>query len=229
MAWSKFKPFEAVADALHLPFLIGVVPQCRDLSLSVEPERTDFWPWVRERASKGWTIAQHGYTHLYATKQSGLLGIGRKSELAGLPYEEQLAKLAAGKEILVREGVWHGVFMAPSHSFDANTLKALKSLDFSAITDGYGFYAYDLHGLVALPQLLARPMGLGLGVETICLHANTMSEDAIQRMVEFIKTHHTAIIGFGESIAIEAPSAMVEWLSRGLSQVALRAYRLVRG
>jgi len=83
MAWSKFKPFEAVADALHLPFLIGVVPQCRDLSLSVEPERADFWPWVRERASKGWTIAQHGYTHLYATKESGLLGIGGKSELAG--------------------------------------------------------------------------------------------------------------------------------------------------
>jgi len=229
MAWSKFKPFEAVADALQLPYLIGVVPECRDPSLSVELERADFWPWLRERASKGWTIAQHGYTHLYATKERGLLGIGSKSELAGLPYEEQLAKLAAGKEILMREGVWHGVFMAPSHSFDANTLKALKALDFSAITDGYGFYAYDLHGLVALPQLLARPLGLGFGVETICLHANTMSEDAIQRMVDFIKAHRTTIIGFGEAIAIEAPSDMVERMSRGLSQVALRAYRLVRG
>jgi len=229
MAWSKFKPFEAVADAFQLPYLIGVVPECRDPSLSVEPERADFWQWLRERASKGWTIAQHGYTHLYATKERGLLGIGSKSEVAGLPYEEQLEKLAAGKEILLREGVWHAVFMAPSHSFDANTLKALKALDFSAITDGYGFYAYDLHGLVALPQLLARPLGLGFGVETICLHANTMSEDAIQRMVDFIKAHHTAIIGFGEAIAIEAPSDMVERTSRGLSQAALRAYRLVRG
>jgi predicted deacetylase len=228
MAWSKFKPFEAVADALQLPFLLGVVPDCRDASLSVEPECADFWPWLRERAGKGWTIAQHGYTHLYVTKDRGLLGIGRKSELAGLAYAEQFAMLAAGKEILLREGVWHGVFMAPSHSFDANTLKALRALDFSAITDGYGFYAYDLHGLVALPQLLARPIGLGLGVETICLHANTMSEEAIARMVEFIKVNHASIIGFGDAIAIEAPSEIVEWVARVLSQAALRTYRLVR-
>jgi hypothetical protein len=72
-------------------------------------------------------------------------------------------------------------------------------------------------------------LGLGFGVETICLHANTMSEDAIQRMVDFIKAHRTTIIGFGEAIAIEAPSDMVERMSRGLSQAALRAYRLVRG
>jgi len=108
-------------------------------------------------------------------------------------------------------------------------MRALKALDFSAITDGYGFYAYDLHGLVALPQLLARPLGLGFGVETICLHANTMSENAIQRMIEFIKANHTAIIGFGDAIAIKAPSDTVERMSRGISQVALRAYRLVKG
>ncbi len=229
MAWTKFAPFEQVADELDFPFLIGVVPECRDPSLTVEPERADFWPWLRGRAAKGWTIAQHGYTHIYATSERGLLGIGSKSEFAGLPYSEQFQKLAAGKDILVREGLWHGVFMAPSHSFDTNTLKALKALDFKAVTDGYGFYAYDLEGLVALPQLLSKPLGLGFGVETICLHANTMSEASIKRMVDFIKAHKSHLIGFGEAIAIAPPSEMLDRLTRMASQWALRVYRLARG
>ena len=229
MAWSKFKPFEAVADELNLPFLVGVVPDCRDSTLVVEPERADFWAGLREKAAKGWTIAQHGYTHIYATKERGLLGIGRKSEFAGLPYAKQFEKLANGKEIMMREGVWHGVFMAPSHSFDANTLKALKALDFSAITDGYGFFAYDVDGLIALPQLLARPLGLGLGVETICLHVNTMSDASIARMVGFIREHRSSIIGFGDAIAIESKSVLVEQFLRFMSQFALRSYRRVRG
>jgi predicted deacetylase len=229
MAWTKFAPFERVADELDIPFLIGVVPECRDPSLTVEPERADFWHWLRGRAAKGWTIAQHGYTHIYATSESGLLGIGSKSEFAGLPYSEQFQKLAAGKDILVREGLWHGVFMAPSHAFDTNTLKALKALDFKAVTDGYGFYAYDLEGLVALPQLLSKPLGLGFGIETICLHANTMSEAAIERMVDFITLHKSQVIGFGEAIAIAPPSEGLDRLTRFASQWALRVYRLVRG
>ena len=229
MAWSKFKPFETVSDDLSLPYLIGVVPDCQDPSLSVEQERADFWPWLREKSLKGWTIAQHGYLHVYATKERGLLGIGRKSEFAGLSYQEQFDRLSAGKDILVREGVWHGVFMAPSHSFDAHTLKALKALDFSALTDGYGFYAYDLDGLVALPQLLAQPLGLGFGVETICLHVNTMSDAAIAHRIEFLKAYHSSIIGFGEAISVEAPFDRVERVTRFMSHIALRSYRLLRG
>jgi hypothetical protein len=119
--------------------------------------------------------------------------------------------------------------MAPSHSFDANTLKALKALDFKALTDGYGFYAYDLEGLVALPQLLSRPLGLGFGVETICLHANTMGEGSIRQMIAFMRQSRSSIIRFGEAIAVEPPSDTVDRLTRALSDIALRAYRLAKG
>jgi predicted deacetylase len=228
MAWTKFKAFEQAADEMGLSYLIGVVPDCQDPKLSVETERPDFWAWLRERAAKGWTIAQHGHTHLYATDARGILGIGRKSEFAGLPYADQYEKLAKGKALMMHEGVWHGVFMAPSHSFDINTVKALKALNFSAITDGYGFYAYDIAGLTALPQLLARPLNLGLGVETICLHANTMTDDAIARMVAFMRENRTALIGFGDAIALQSSSEIVDQLARALSEIALRAYRFVR-
>ena len=52
MAWSKFAPFDALAQELNIPYLIGVVPDCRDPALSVEPHRADFWDFVRERVAR---------------------------------------------------------------------------------------------------------------------------------------------------------------------------------
>jgi predicted deacetylase len=229
MAWTKFAPFERLSDEFGLPFLLGVVPDCRDPSLMVEQERADFWAWLRQKKASGHTIAQHGDTHLYTTEARGVLGIGRKSEFAGLSYEAQVEKLAHGKAILEREGVWQGVFMAPSHSFDALTINALKALGFTAITDGYGFYAYDLEGLMAVPQLLSRPLGLGIGVETVCLHVNTLSDEAIRRMVDFLRAHREDIISFNDAMTFAAPSEFMGGALRVASEAALRLYRTVRG
>jgi predicted deacetylase len=229
MAWSKFASFEAVAETHDLPFLVGVVPACRDPALMVESPRSDFWDWLRERRNLGWTIAQHGHTHVYTTDHPGLLGIGKKSEFAGLPFDVQLRSLEAGKVILEREGLWQGVFMAPSHSFDQATLAALKALGFSALTDGYGFYAYELDGLKAVPQLLSRPLGVGFGVETVCLHVNTMSDQAVARMVAWMVQHHDKIISFNDALQIKASIPGFVALTRMASQFALQTLRQVRG
>ena len=229
MAWSHFAPFDEVSKELGLPFLVGVVPDCRDSSLSVEEERADFWDWLRIRAARGWTIAQHGFTHVYETGEKGVLGIGRKSEFAGLSYQEQYDKLAAGKDILVREGLWHGVFMAPSHSFDQITLKALAALEFTALTDGYGFFAYDLFGIHALPQLLARPLGVGLGVETVCLHVNTLSQAQIEGHIAFLRSNRASIISFEDALAVRPPVPMIAEFARLTTEITLKFYRLARG
>lgn len=229
MAWSRFRVFDEIADELSLPYLIGVVPECRDPKLMVESARSDFWAWARARRKAGWTIAQHGYQHLYETEGRGLLGIGRKSEFAGLPYEVQFEKLSRGKVILQNEDVWEDVFMAPSHSFDAETLRALRDLNFTAITDGFGFYPYELCGLIAVPQLVARPLGFGIGVETICLHVNTMSDDAIKRIIDFIRTHHKLIISFREAKEVIPAFPPIPSLLRSATSTALRLRRAVRG
>lgn len=229
MAWSRFRPFEEIAEELSLPFLIGVVPECRDSKLMVEPVRPDFWSWVRAKQKAGWTIAQHGYQHVYETGARGLLGIGRKSEFAGLPYEVQFEKLSRGKIILQNEGVWQDVFMAPSHSFDSETLRALRDLNFTAITDGFGFYPYELWGLTAVPQLVARPLGFGFGVETICLHVNTMSDDAIKRIIDFIHAHHQQIISFSEAKEIIPAIPLIPSFLRSATSLTLRLRRAVRG
>jgi predicted deacetylase len=228
MAWSNFVPFEAVANHYSLPFLIGVVPDNRDPALNVDSERDDFWQWLRAKRAEGWTIAQHGHTHLYATDQSGLLGIGKKSEFAGLSFDVQYQKLAEGKAILARENLWQGVFMAPSHAFDQTTLAALKALEFEAITDGYGFYPSMMGGMIAVPQLLSRPLGLGFGVETVCLHVNTMSEQAIARMVAWLSSHHDKIISFSEAMAMRASVPGFAPFMSAASRFALRTLRAVR-
>jgi len=228
MAWSRFAPFERIAADLALPFLIGVVPDCRDPKLAVEPQRDDFWDWVRARKEAGWTIAQHGFQHLYETDARGLLGIGRKSEFAGLTYDLQFKKLLAGKAIMQRESVWSGVFMAPSHSFDEITVQALRDLEFTALTDGFGFYPYNIQGLIAVPQLVARPLGFGFGVETICLHVNTMNDEAIARMIEFIRVHKHQIISFDEALRIQATVPLIAPALRQATAAALKARRAVR-
>ena len=228
MAWSRFRLFDEIANELSLPYLIGVVPECRDPKLMVETARDDFWDWVRSRQAAGWTIAQHGFRHQYETEACGLLGIGRKSEFAGLPYDVQLQKLSRGKTILKNEGVWQSVFMAPSHSFDADTLRALRDLDFTSITDGFGFYPYDLHGLTAVPQLVARPLGFGVGIETICLHVNTMSDHAINTMIAFLRSHREKIISFDEARVITSAWPFVPSVLRHATSLALRLSRAVR-
>ena len=228
MAWTRFQPFEDLARELRLPYLLGVVPDCRDVKLMIEPSRPDFWPWVRRMKANGATIAQHGYMHLYETDHRGLLGLGRKSEFAGLSYEVQFERLARGKEIMQGEGVWDGVFMAPSHSFDAETVRALKALGFRGLTDGFGFFPYEIDGLKAVPQLFARPFGFGVGVETICIHANTLSDERRAMLLQKFRDLHSDIVGFDDAMRVRTSSPILAEALRFITRAALGGLRAVR-
>jgi predicted deacetylase len=228
MAWSKFAAFDALAHELNIPLLVGVVPHCLDPKLAKEPAREDFWDVVRAWVKRGWTIAQHGYTHQYWTKDPGILAISNKSELASLSYEEQFAKLKAGKEILSEQNVWQSVFMAPSHSFDENTLQALSMLGFHYLTDGYGIYPYQFGKITAIPQLFASPRNFGFGVYTICLHVNNMSPLQIQNMLSFIRSHHKQFISFEDASLMQCQVPGVAAITRFATSAALKAARTLR-
>ena len=228
MAWSEFSAFDTLASELDIPLLVGIVPHCLDPNLAVEPERTDFWNVVRSWVNRGWTIAQHGYTHQYVNKSSGILGKWNQSELAGLSYEEQYAKLKAGKDILVQQGVWQPVFMAPSHSFDYITLRVLSDLDFCYVTDGYGMYPYKMGALTAVPQLFSTPKHFGFGVYTIYLHINTITPSEIQDMLCFMKTHRQQIISFFDATAISSPLPGIAMIGRFFTTTVLPILRNIR-
>lgn len=228
MDWEKFAQFETLAKELDISLLLGVVPDCRDKKLSIGPQRDEFWDAVRGWARLGWTIAQHGYTHQYVTKDAGIFGVGRKSEFAGRASDEQFALLAAGKKIMCEQGVWHPVFMAPGHSLDMVTVEALAKLGFKYLTDGYGAYPYKIDDLVALPQLFSAPIHFGFGVYTICLHVNNMSNEQISKMLNFLRMNSDRMISFDQAVAMSCKIPGVAPAVRLATSALLRTVRNVR-
>lgn len=76
--------------------------------------------------NKGWIIALHGYNHVYSTNEGGINPVNKRSEFAGISLEQQKKKIRSGVKIFRENGHDPQVFFAPSHTFDENTIKALK-------------------------------------------------------------------------------------------------------
>lgn len=209
MAWSKFLPLKEELEKNKISSILGVVPNCKDKHLNIENVKEDFFDIIRYYKNYGDTITQHGTTHVYTQSDSGLLNINPFSEFAGLSYDEQYKKLKIGKEFLVKEQVWQPYFMAPAHSFDTNTLKALSDLKFQAITDGYGFYPYIEENIILVPQLFSKPINFGFGISTICLHINQMTDKEIENILAFIKNNRQYFINFEEALEL-VPKTLID-------------------
>lgn len=197
MNWDSFLRVKDIFDRYDIKPLIGVVPCNLDRKLKPGQKREDFWDYIRELQQEGWCIAQHGYQHTYVTKESGLLGLKEASEFAGLSMEEQYEKLKSGKEILENHGMKPEIFMAPGHTYDSNTLKALKKLGFRYVTDGYSDMPYEREGLCFIPcKSAGNPARTG--VDTVCLHSNGMQEEDFRELENVIRRNRSQIVDFAE-------------------------------
>lgn len=177
MAWSVWDRVEALLDRHGVRPLVAVVPDNRDPNLAVEPEAPDFWDRVRGWQDKGWSIGLHGHTHVYATDRAGLVGLNRRSEFAGLPQDQQEAKLRAGLAVFAAHGVRADAWVAPAHSFDRATLLALDRVGLRVVSDGFHARpATDRHGIAWVPQRLWRLEPRWRGVWTVCHHVNGWSD-----------------------------------------------------
>jgi hypothetical protein len=156
-----------------------VVPDNCDPTLTIGRRDPAFWDKVRAWAAKGWTIAMHGHTHVMrATNAKLLVPFYQRSEFAGLPLEEQCAKIRAAWQRFLANNVSPEVWVAPAHSFDTVTLEALRrETSITVVSDGIACDPFWQHGFHWVPQqvwgrLARRPPGLW----TVCLHPNGMSE-----------------------------------------------------
>lgn len=228
MNWNAFRLFEEFFDHNpHFRPLLGVIPDNLDSHLCVDKKRIDFWDKVRRWRDLGWTIAQHGHTHQYLRKDGGILKVGNDSEFAGLSYEQQYEKIARGKEILIHENVWQPYFMAPSHSFDKETITVLKKLEFIALTDGYGVFPYLMDGLIVVPQLFGSTINFGIGVYTICLHINSMSQKQIETILAFMRNNAHRFIPFPQALDIRGSTGLT-YAARIICTASLRSVRYFR-
>ena len=118
---------EILLDSSVCPIL-AVVPDNQDDALNVGAVNPKFWQEVHVWQARHWTIGLHGYQHHYTTRNSGLLGLSKLSEFAGLTAREQEERIGKAMGILEREEVAADIWVAPGHSFDATTLRILQSV-----------------------------------------------------------------------------------------------------
>lgn len=202
MNWEQFWKFINIFRENNIVPILGVVPDNQDHMLFVEESKLDFWSIIKDLQDKKIAeIAQHGYQHkLFHTKEKGLMGIDNNflTEFAGLPYEDQLRMLEAGRNILRDNGIYTDIWMAPCHSFDSTTLRALKQLGFKAVSDGIALYPNTVWNLIFVPQQIWAPRYFPFGIFTICLHINNSNEKLFKEVEKHVKSR-AAIISFSEA------------------------------
>ena len=160
--------------------------------------------------AKGYTIALHGYQHVYVNQNPGLLKLNPQSEFAGLPRAEQKAKLRKALAIFADHGVRAEAWVAPSHSFDQNTVEILGELGLQVISDGLWPRPFTMaDGMVWVPQQLWSFRSAPSGVWTVCNHHNTWSKQRVEQFGE-------SLLEFGTRIT-DLPTVLREFAGRKLS------------
>ena len=193
MAW---RSLESLFDELSIRPIVSVIPDNRDVTFAKAPADLDFWNRVRAWQEKDWTIAMHGCTHEYATGESGLVPINKRSEFAGLPLALQREKIAAAWKIFLDNGVRPTVWVAPGHSFDENTLEALRlETPIRTISDGIALREFSRDGFLWIPQQLWNIRWMPWGLFTVCVHPHLMDERRIATFSADLRLYAARVIG----------------------------------
>lgn len=194
----KFRQFEKLLDKYGIKPLIGVVPDCTDVKLNVNATLDNYDIFLQELSAKGWTIAMHGYNHHYTTAKGGLFPLNKYSEFAGISYKEQYHMLVDGKKKLKELGIDTGIFMAPAHSYDRETLKALKKAGFEYVTDGFGPMPYNYNGLTFLPISMIKSLDRKCrhGYTTFVVHTASMTKADFDYYEKLFKENRSQFIDY---------------------------------
>ncbi len=227
MNWSVWARVEAILDRHGVRPIVAVVPDNRDPKLTVQAPHRDFWPQVRRWQAKRWTIALHGYQHVYETAQAGIVGINDFSEFAGLDETAQRHKLNKALAIFEREGVRADAWVAPAHSFDNVTVRLLVEAGITVISDGLYFRPVRQLGALWVPQQLWRFRRMPAGLWTVCYHHNGFDDPAIARFDTEIATYAERIADVPAAVAL-ADVADCGAIDHAFARLLLAALRLKR-
>ena len=195
MNWTIWTEIDEILTEEGIKPILAAIPDNRNSVLFIEKEKQDFWDYIREKQKQGWSIGLHGYQHVYITKCSGILGLNPFSEFAGLPEEEQEAKILSAIEIFRANGVKPELWIAPAHSFDEVTINVLKRHGVTIISDGFSLYPYVDDGVFWVPQQLwGFPRRRMLfGVYTVLFHHNSWTREDLLTFKKNVKRYRRRI------------------------------------
>jgi len=233
---NKWNKIENIFDEFNIKPIVAVTPDNKDPELFFTNQNPDFWNKVREWKNKDWTIAMHGYQHLFhPIKRSELIiPFYDRSEFGGLSVDEQRSKIRRSLDIFKENDIEPSAWVAPAHSFDQNTLKALKlETDIKIVSDGIALLPYNESDFNFIPQQLWHVQKKLFGLWTICLHPDMMSYDQIELLQEdiykskiFLNTISVAQIRFREEkkLLIDQLYSHYFWMRRRIA-LTLKNFR----
>lgn len=200
MEHEKWSRMELLLDKFSIRPMVGVIPNNSDPEQFYSSPSQDFWKQVIKWEKKGWTVAMHGDNHILGSEEYGINPVWKKSEFAGLPLDEQKSKIRSGWETFLKHDVHPKYFFAPCHTFDENTLVALKEeTPIRIISDTIALRPYRKGEFIFIPQIggMARNMKVP-GIYTFCFHPSTMKDADFKLLETFLKENKDKFLHFGE-------------------------------
>lgn len=206
MQWDTWSQIEAALIEYNIKPILAVVPDNQDPVLQVAPPVGDFWQRVRRWQDLGWTIALHGYKHLYVAKAGGLVCLRKKSEFASLPPPVQEEKLRHGMEIFAREGIKSHVWIAPGNAFDDTTVSLLPKFGIDTISAGWSWSPFiGPHNMIWMPCQLSILRAVPEGVWSVCYHHNSWQPSDLSRFLKGLKRYRDKIVSLEDALAQHPP------------------------
>lgn len=199
MNWIIWDKIVDVCISNGIKPIVAVIPDNIDKSLLLHEPREDFWMHIKDLQNRGWTIGLHGYQHNYINKKSGMIGITAASEFVGLSLEKQEEKIKNALKIFYDHGISPDIWIAPSHSFDNNTLKVLKKYGVSVISDGFYKRPVRIKDFIWIPcQLWDKINTNKSGLWTVCIHFNNWTEKNFKNFEEDVIKNKDRFISVDE-------------------------------
>ena len=180
---------EKILDKLQIKPIVAVIPFNKDKNLFLDHEDKNYWTKVKNWEKKGWEIALHGHSHLYhkVNKNDLIFPFYNRSEFGGLDLKTQCNLMTESYKHFLDNDIKPNIWIAPSHTFDKNSLIALKnSTEIKYVSDGIALEPFKFMDLVFFPQQLWEPKKKLFGVWTICIHPNSMDKKSISKLQEII-------------------------------------------
>lgn len=229
MDLDKWKRVESLLDKYNIKPIYGIIPYNQDPELLNYKEVRDFWSIVKLWQNKGWTPALHGYTHVFETECGGMNPVNTKSEFAGLEFTKQRDKIKKGFAILKSYNIEPHIFFAPAHTFDENTLKALKiETPIRIINDTIANNFYYKNSFFFIPQQSGRVRILPFKIVTFCYHPNVMTDSDFEKLDKFLAKKYAKFKRFEDLMFFERNESFLDLTVRNI-YFFVRRIRCLRG
>lgn len=188
----KWDRIEMILDSYQIKPIVGIIPDCKDRELMKFGKEDDelYWDRIKKWQEKGWIVGLHGYQHIFHSKSGGINPVNLYSEFASRSYKEQADAIRRGYNILTQHQIKPVVFFAPAHTFDDNTLLAVREeTPIRIISDTVSFDKYSDGYFTYYPVQSGKVRNLPFKTVTFCYHPNLLEEKDFRNLEKFLKKH----------------------------------------